>query len=348
MHLIAPLVVTALAIVAILLATALRKRHHATRVAIAAELARRGLRHRALPSPQAPTPDAQAALDAPQRGIAIERQDGASVWLSPIATQGAATLPGFGPVHPQQTLVELDLALPDQLICSPERAVAAFGPFPPHPRRTGNPAFDQRFGVFVREEGAQGYRPAPADPTPWARSPAAAAIFADFDTLGFLALHVHEGRGRFLFAPQAVDGLVAALDTATALAHPEAPRAPARPPSRLPTNSAGLVLLFAFTAAPVAGGWPLLPLLTEEGLEIAGSSVACPRGGTFKKGYRNKADTCIQGKGTSYRAESAAYAGWQFAVWAPLWMAMLAAGVGLWFKLRGDAACEVQAGLSRR
>ena len=340
-----PLVFAAFAIFMVLLALSLRKRHHAARAGVAEELARRGLRLRGLPVAGAPMPDARAVLDAPERGIVLERQDGARVSLSPSANEGAATLPGFGPMHPQQTLVELDLALPDQLICTPERAQAAFGPFPPHARRTNNPAFDRRFGIFVREEGAQGYRPAPSDPTPWAHAPAAASIFADFDTLGFLALHVHEGRGRLLFAPQSVDGLVAALDTATALSQPHVPRAPVRPPSRLRGPTAGLLILFGVCVSPVFSGTLLLPELTEAGYAVAGNTVACPRGGTVKRGFRKEADVCIEGKGKSYRAEAAAYASWRFAFWAPVWIAIVAAGAAGHFKVRGDAACEVRARL---
>ncbi|APR78221.1 Hypothetical protein A7982_03568 [Minicystis rosea] len=342
MFLIGPLVAIAIAVVTISLALSLRRGHQAVLADITAALAKRGLRHRGLSSPAVPSPTPQEALDAPQRGIAIEREDGARVSLSAIATEGAATLPGFGPTHPQHTLVELDLALPDQLICTPERAQAAFGPFPPHARTTGNRAFDRRFGVFVRDEDARGYRSTASAPTPWAHAPAAAAIFADFETLGFVALHVHEGRGRLLFAPQAVDGLVAALDTATALAHPEAPRAPAPPPTRLQTGTAALLLIFGISIAPLTAGMPLLSSLTEEGSALAGNDVACPRGGTFKKGRRHGPDNCVTPGATSYRAESAAYGSWQFCIWAPIWISVIATGYALAFKLRSDAAREVR------
>ena len=346
MHYLGPLLFTVLAALAIAAAWILRSGLHTSLAAITAELARRGIRYSGLGAQGLPTPATLDALEFPARGIVLERHDGVRASLSPNSTQGAATLPGFGPVHPQQTLVELELALPDQMICAHDRAQAVFGPFPPPAQRTGNPEFDQRFGIFMRPAEAQGYRPSPSDPAPWARSPAAGALFADFTTLGFVALHVHAGRARMLFAPQPVDGLVAALDAGGALARPHEARPPARPPSRLGSNSRWVLILWV-TFLPTGIMMPLLPHLTETGLEIAGSSLACPRGGTFQKGYRQHSDTCKQANGTTYRAEMIAYKAWQFALWTPFFLGLTAANAALHFKSRRDAARAVLRGLGR-
>ena len=116
------------------------------------------------------------ALADPLLGLALERTDGVRASLLFSSTQGAATVPGFASadarrVPPQRVLVELPLALPDQMICARERAAAVFGPFPPPSVGTGHPGFDQRFAVYLppRDEQA-GYRSEPTDATPWARS----------------------------------------------------------------------------------------------------------------------------------------------------------------------------------
>ncbi|HVK69703.1 MAG TPA: hypothetical protein VM694_34835 [Polyangium sp.] len=348
MHLLGPLLFTLFAIVAVVMAVLFRSGHQAARAAVVGELARRGIRHSALGGDGRLVPGAPNALDAPTFGILLERSDGMRVSLSPNTTQGAATLPGFGPIHPQLTLVEFDLPLPDQMICAHDRAQAVFGPFPPPALRTGHPHFDQRFGIFVRPAEGHGYRPTPSDPAPWARSPSAGALFTDFYTLGFVALHVHGGRGRMLFAPQAVDGLVAALDTGAALARPHEPRAPRRPPTRLATTHALVVLIGVLGSVPMTFGIPFLPHLTETGLAVAGYEVACPRGGTFDKGYRNRSDTCKLPNNTTYRAESSAYIGWQFALWSPFEIGIIAAATAAFYKTRRDAARDVERSLTQR
>ena len=346
MHYLGPLLFTVLAALAIAAAVILRSGLHASLAAITAELARRGVRYSGLGADGRPTPGMPDALEFPARGIVLERHDGVRASLSPNTAQGAATLPGFGPVHPQQTLVELDLALPDQMICAHDRAQAVFGPFPPPAQRTGNPEFDQRFGIFVRAAEAQGYRPGSSDPAPWARSPAAGALFADFNTLGFVALHVHAGRARMLFAPHPVDGLVAALEAGSTLARPHEARSPARPPSR-PLSTSQWVLILWLSFLPTGIAMPMFRYLTEAGLEIAGNSVACPRGGTFVKGYKYHSDTCKLSNGTTYRADATAYGVWQFTLWTPFFLGLGAANIAVRFKGRRDAARAVLRGLGR-
>ncbi|WP_394829181.1 hypothetical protein [Pendulispora albinea] len=309
------------------------RRAHA---AIDAELSRRGIHVQGLGMNGAPLPATPSVFGAPERGIVLTRRDGIRASLSPHPAQGAAALPGFGPVAPLHTLVEMPTDLPDQMICAHERAQAVFGAFPPSPQHTGNARFDARFGIFAPPVGAAGYH---ADPIPWVRTPSATTLFTNFDVLGFTALHVHAGRARMLFAPQAVDGLVAALDTGASLARPHEACPPAQPPSRLMMNSAkGIALLLVAMLVPMVLGSSMVPRLTGMGFEIAGSTVACPQGGSFHYSYRpNRMSTCTHASGT-YAADRTAYALWQFALWAPYVLMATAASVGLYFKLRRDTA----------
>ncbi len=190
--------------------------------------ARRGLRHRGLCL--AGRSDARCAHD-PRRSAARGSYSNVRTVRASGSRRARRKAPPrcleFGPVHPQQTLVEIDLALPISS-CSPERAQAAFGPFSAAPRRTGNPAFDQRFGVFVREQRAE-----------------ATVLLPRIRPRGHLTLGRRDLRGlrdarlpRFArprgprwHSCAAVSRLIASLDTATALAAPHVPRSPARPPS---------------------------------------------------------------------------------------------------------------------
>ncbi|AKU95132.1 hypothetical protein AKJ09_01796 [Labilithrix luteola] len=314
--------------------------------ALAAELARRGIRYQGLSAQGTASPAAQTALDRPLNGILLERSDGIRASISSNPSQGAATLPGFGPVYPQHTLVEVPVALPDQLICAPDRAQVAFGPFSPPPVRTANPHFDQRFGVYVRPEDGHVHRTTPPDAVPWAHSPAAATLFANFDTLGFVAMHVQGGQARILFAPMAVDGLVAAIDTAALLAHPHEGRRPAHRSSPTWQGRAAPIMLCVLGFVPMVIGLPMLSYATEAGVEVAGSDVACPNGGVFKGRFRNNPAKCTLPDGTSYWADEGAFTAWRFALSAPYALAVAAAAAALYFKRRGETLRVVHRNLT--
>lgn len=324
-----PFVFGAGALVAMALAVLYWSGMRSALAALTAELARRGIRYQGLAR--------GAALDFPLRGIVLERDDGVRASLSPDLSQGAATLPGFGPFHPPQTLVEIGVDLPDHMICAPDRAQAAFGALPAARLPTGNASFDRRFGVYLPGDGANGYRSMPAAPTPWARSASAATLFSNFDTLGFVALHVHGGRARILFAPHAVDGLVAAMDTAALLARPHEARPPARHPSPVRTSQAVAIVVAFLGFISTAMGIPATSYLTQRGHEFAGYSVVCPKGGPFIPRYRNHPPRCNVPSGASYLADEDAYRAWRFAVFAPYSLAIVAAAAALYFKHRRDA-----------
>ncbi|MDI1444069.1 hypothetical protein [Polyangium sp. 6x1] len=340
-----PLFLGICAVLAIVLALLSRNGMHAAFSALAAELARRGIHFRGMIPAGAWTTVPPTALDLPQRGILLERADGLRASLSPNATQGAATVPGFGPIAPMHTLVEVDSALPDQMICAPDRAQGAFGPFPPAPLRTGHPGFDQRFAIYARVEEGNSYRPAPPNPAPWARSAAAPLIFSNLHTLGFVAMHVHGGRARILFAPLPVDGMVSAMDTASMIAGAHEARRPAPIPTPLRTGSPPSVVLAIVFFVFQGFGIPLLPHVTETGLALAGSEIACPNGGTFKKGYRNRSDQCKLPNGKSY-ASASAYQAWQFAFWSAYNLAVLGAGSALYFRHRRNNALAMTKNLA--
>ena len=160
------------------------------------------------------------ALANPMLGIVLKRSDGVQASLRYGSNQGATAVPGFGPGSMQHMLVELPLTLPNQMICSRERGASVFGPFPPPTVATGNPGFDQRFAVFLPKVDNVGYRSELVDATPWAQGADAAQLLANLETLHFEALHVHEGRGRVVFQPLEVDGMVAAMDAAAAFGRP--------------------------------------------------------------------------------------------------------------------------------
>ena len=132
--------------------------------------------------------------------------------------------------------------------------------------------------------------------------------------------------------------MVGAMDTAALLVRPHEARPPARRPSPVRTGQAIAISVAVLGLTPMALGLPLLSYATQAGIEIAGYSVACPNGGTFKQRFRNNPPRCIAANGTSYAADEDAYTSWRFAVVAPYTIAIIALSTALYFKRRRDVA----------
>lgn len=316
--------------------------------ALHAALKARGIGYTRADSQGAPVAGDSALVD-PLLGIVLARTDGVRASVLFSNTHGAATVPGFASVDgrripPPRLLVELPLALPNQMICARERAAAVFGPFPPPTVTTGHPGFDRRFGVYLPKNESAGYRSEPADATPWARAASAVQLLANLDTLQFQALHVHEGRGRAVFEALSVDGMVAAMDATAAFGRP----VPCAPLSRAPLARRGNVpLLVLLGLSLLMMFWlPLQTwLLAEGGVELAGASIACPQGGTFHEKSKRYGASCTGTHGERLPVDQAGWERWRFAFFAPLALGMGVAMVGARAKRQRDLAREALSGL---
>lgn len=320
--------------------------------AIHAALTARGIVYKQLDHTGAPIAGEQA-LANPFLGIALERGDGVRASLVGSNALGAATVPGFGPTVVNNRglqfnlLVELPLALPNQMICARERAQAVFGPFPPPTVATGHPGFDQRFAVYLPKDDSAGYRSVPADATPWARTPQAVQIFTNLDVLRFEALHVQEGRGRLVFQALAVDGMVAAMEVATAFGR----SVPVAPLPRVPLARRGVNAMLL--GIMILSGMLMFTLpiqtwaLAEEGVELMGYSIACPQGGKFHDVSKRYPASCTGPKGQVLPVNLAGWQAWRYAFFTPLALGLGALMLGARKKHQRDLAREALAGLVR-
>jgi hypothetical protein len=140
-----------------------------------------------------------------------------SVPASTLRNDATVKLPGASGKSRDACIVQLDVPLPDLLICKVSEIDLLLGPLPSLRRtRTGDPAFDDAYAIFIQGEveGPSGFRESgSATSRLWSDS----LVRAELLDLRTVWVRVREGHLEIALEPTALHGAVRALRLAVGI-----------------------------------------------------------------------------------------------------------------------------------